>query len=93
MVVNDGDFHPMVQDPNPYKNQQKNAHIQVNNSFHTVDGRNPAPVDMVNINIPVFPGFHDMLGGFLAGFLEPSTVRGSQESKKQTAFMEGILRL
>ena len=25
-------------------------------SFHTVDGRNPAPVDMVDI--PLFTGFH-----------------------------------
>ena len=36
---------------------------------HTVDGGNPAPVDMVNI--PVFTGFHTMSTG--AGF-QPSTV-------------------
>ena len=35
----------------------------------TFDGRNPAPVDMVNI--PLFAGFSYILGG--AGFL-PSTV-------------------
>ena len=35
----------------------------------TVDGRNPQPVDVVDI--PVFIGFLDILGG--AGFL-PSTV-------------------
>ena len=36
---------------------------------HTVDGGNPAPVDMMNI--PVFTGFHTMSTG--AGF-QPSTV-------------------
>ena len=31
-------------------------HTQTHNIIHTVDGRNPAPVDMVNI--PLFTGFH-----------------------------------
>jgi len=33
-----------------------NARIQPGEPFNTVDGRNPAPVDMANI--PSFPGFH-----------------------------------
>ena len=41
--------------------------------FHTVDGRNPAPVDMVNI--PLFTGFYtsQVVGN---GISEPSTVVG-----------------
>ena len=58
------------------KNQTQLAHNTdvadvhfLNSNKNTVDGRNPAPVDMVNV--PLFTGFY--ASRFFAGFL-PSTV-------------------
>ena len=41
---------------NSNKSWKKKLGILENIYVHTVDGRNPAPVDMVNI--PLFTGFH-----------------------------------